>query len=106
MARDSGSFARSASGSLSEYEAAVEADLARMRRNVFWIGGSYSVVTAAAILTVHDALGREVWRHAAPTTVAGPATVTLETARLAAGVYVLRLEADRDVAVRRVVVAR
>ncbi len=57
-------------------------------------------------LALYDALGRAVWRHAAAAQPAGSHHVSLDAGALAAGVYVLRLEAGGEVATRRVVVAR
>jgi len=61
---------------------------------------------AAATLTLHDALGREVWRHAAPAQPAGAHAVPLDARALAAGVYVLRHAAGGSGATQRMVVAR
>jgi hypothetical protein len=57
-------------------------------------------------LALYDALGRSVWRHDASAQAPGAHQVVLEAGALAAGVYVLRLEAGGEVATRRVVVAR
>jgi hypothetical protein len=50
MSRGAVSFAGSNASDLQKYEATIEADLARMRRAILWIGGSYAAVTAAALL--------------------------------------------------------
>jgi len=57
-------------------------------------------------LVLYDALGRAVWRHAAPAQPAGAHAVALDAGALAAGVYVLRLDAGGEAVVRRMVVAR
>ena len=57
-------------------------------------------------LVLYDALGRAVWRHEAPAQSAGGHEVALDAGALAAGVYVLRLNAGGEVATRRMVVAR
>lgn len=57
-------------------------------------------------LTLADALGREAAVLIDGTRGAGGHAVPVETARLAAGVYVVRLAADRAVATRRLTVVR
>jgi len=57
-------------------------------------------------VTVVDALGRQVARLADGAMAAGTHTVSWDAERLAAGVYVVRMQAGRDVRTVRVVVAR
>jgi hypothetical protein len=61
---------------------------------------------AAARLALYDVTGREVAVLAAGARAAGEATATLDAARLAPGVYVLRLTAGAASAARLVTVAR
>jgi len=65
---------------------------------------NYSLPVASDVrLALYDALGRSVWRHAAPAQPAGAHAVTLDARALAAGVYVLRLAAGGAAVSRRVV---
>ncbi len=61
---------------------------------------------AHVVVTVVDALGRQVARLADAEMAAGAHTVTWDAGRLAAGVYVVRMQAGRDVRTVRVVVSR
>jgi hypothetical protein len=57
-------------------------------------------------LAVYDALGREVAVALDGPQAAGRHAVSLDTARLPAGVYVVRLQAGATVAVQRLTVVR
>ncbi len=61
---------------------------------------------AAVLLSVVDVLGREVAVLADETRAAGTHTVEADLARLPAGVYVLRLDADGRTATQRLTVVR
>jgi hypothetical protein len=58
-----------------------------------------------ARLTVYDMLGRLVARLVDGKRPAGPTAVTLETARLPAGAYLVRLDAEGRTVTTRLVVA-
>ena len=67
----------------------------------------YTLAEAGPVrLAVTDLLGREVAVVVDGEAAAGRHTATLETARLAPGVYVVRLSAEAEAAVRRLVVVR
>ena len=61
-----------------------------------------SAAPGPATVALYDALGRRVLQQ----TATGGDTVTLDTARLAAGVYVVRVKTERGAATRRVIVGR
>ena len=68
---------------------------------------TYSLAEAgAARLSVVDLLGREVAVLAEGTLAAGRHEATVETQRLAPGVYVVRLSAGAQTATRRLIVVR
>ncbi|HLA64005.1 MAG TPA: T9SS type A sorting domain-containing protein [Rhodothermales bacterium] len=68
---------------------------------------AYALPEAADVaLALYDALGRRVWHHDAPARPAGRHAVTLDAGALAAGVYVLRLDAAGESRTQRLVVAR
>jgi hypothetical protein len=59
-----------------------------------------------AVVQMFDALGRVVWSHQATAQQAGGHAVELNVESLAAGVYVLRVEAGGASVARRVSVVR